>query len=90
MLHARRMLAHAVTSDSATRWPVARQAALSMGFSRQECWSGLPFLPSGDLLDTGIEPPSPASPALQVDSSLLSHQGSPFHVHYLSIILTTL
>ena len=90
MLHAHRMHAHAVTSDSAMRWPVARQAALSMGFSRQECWSGLPFLPSGDLLDTGIEPPSPASPALQVDSSLLRHQGSPFHVHYLNIILTAL
>ena len=37
---------------------------LSMGFPRQECWSGLPFPPPGDLPDPGIEPVSPASPAL--------------------------
>ena len=35
-----------------------------MGFSRQECWSGLPFPPPGDLPDPGIEPKSPMSPAL--------------------------
>ena len=40
-------------------WTVARQAPLSMELSRQEYWSGLPFLPSGDLLDPGIEPRSP-------------------------------
>ena len=45
----------------------------SMGFSRQEHWSGLPCPPPGDLPDPGIEP---ASPALQADSLLLSHQGS--------------
>ena len=39
---------------------VAFQAPLSMGFSRQEYWSGLPFPPPGDLLDPGIEPMSPA------------------------------
>ena len=39
-------------------------APLSMGFSRQESWSGLPFLPSGDLPDPGIKPVSPVSPAL--------------------------
>jgi len=49
-----------------------------MGFSQQEYWSGLPFPPSGDLPDSGIKPASIASPALQVDSLLLSHQGSPF------------
>ena len=48
-----------------TPWPVARQALPSMGFSRQEYWSELPFPPPGDLPDPGIEP---ASPALQVDS----------------------
>ena len=53
---------------------VARQSPLSMGFSRQECWSGLPFPPPGDLPDPGIEP---ASPALQADSLPLSHLGSP-------------
>ena len=40
-------------------WTVARQAPLSMGFSRQEDWSGLPFPSPGDLPDTGIEPRSP-------------------------------
>ena len=39
--------------------------ALSMGFSRQEDWSGLPFPTPGDLPDPGIEPASPVSPALQ-------------------------
>ena len=42
---------------------VARQASLSMGFSRQEYWSGLPFLIPGHLPDPGIEPASPVSPA---------------------------
>ena len=44
----------------------ACQAPLSMGFSRQEYWSGLPFLSPGDLPNPGIKP---GSPALQVDSS---------------------
>ena len=44
----------------ATRWTVAYQAPLSMGFSRQECWSGLPFPSPGDLPNPGIEPGSPA------------------------------
>ena len=39
-------------------------ALFSMGFSRQEYWSGLPFPSPGDLLDPGIEPTSPVSPAL--------------------------
>ena len=47
----------------ATLWTVARQGPLSMGFSRQECCSGLPCPPPGDLPDPGIEPVSPASPA---------------------------
>ena len=45
-------------------WTVAHQAPPSMGFSRQEYWSGLPFLSPGDLPDPGIEP---RSPALQAD-----------------------
>ena len=44
----------------ATPWTVAYQASLSMGFSRQEYWSGLPFPSPGDLPDPGIEPMSPA------------------------------
>ena len=52
-------------SDSATPWAAARQAPLSMGFSRQEYWSGLPFPPPEDLPDPGIEL---GSAALQADS----------------------
>jgi len=44
----------------ATPWTIAYQAPPSMGFSRQECWSGLPFYSPGDLPDPGIEPRSPA------------------------------
>ena len=51
----------------ATPWTVAHQAPLSMGFSRREYWSGLPFLSSGDLPDPGIKP---GSPALQADDLL--------------------
>ena len=45
-----------VMSDSATPWAGARQAPLSMEFSRQESWSGLPFPPPGDFPNPGIEP----------------------------------
>ena len=65
-------------SDSfATPWTIARQAPLSMGFSRQEYQSGLPFPSPWDLPDPGIEP---MSPALQVDSLPPSHQGSPNYI----------
>ena len=50
-----------------TLWTIACQAPLSMGFSRQEYWSGLPFPSPGDLSHPGIEP---RSPALQADSML--------------------
>ena len=45
-------------------WAVAQQAPLSIEFSRQEYWSGLPCPPPGDLPDPGIKPASPASPEL--------------------------
>ena len=48
----------------ATLWTVAHQASLSMRFSRQEYWSGLPCPPSGDLPDPGIKPAFLMSPAL--------------------------
>ena len=48
----------------ATLWTVALQAPLSMGFSRQEYWSGLPCPAPGDLPNPGIEPTSLMSPAL--------------------------
>ena len=47
-----------------TPWTVAHQAPLSIEFSRQEYWSGLPFPSPGDLPDPGIEPTSPTSPSL--------------------------
>ena len=57
-----------------TPWTVAYQAPLSMGFSRQECWNGLPFPSPGDLPDTGIEP---GSPALQTDAFPSEPPGKP-------------
>ena len=57
-----------------TPWTVACQAPLSMGFSRQEFQSGLPFPSPGDRPDSGIEP---KSPALQVDSLPTELQGKP-------------
>ena len=59
---------------SATAWTVVYQASLSMGFSRQEYWSGLPFPSPGDLPDPGIKP---RSPALQADTSPSEPQGKP-------------
>ena len=56
----------------ATPWTVAHQAPPSMGFSRQEYWSGLPLPSPGDLPDLGIEP---RSPALQADSLLSEASG---------------
>ena len=47
-----------------TAWTVALQALLSLGFPRQEYWSGLPFPPLGNLSDPGTEPVSLMSPAL--------------------------
>ena len=58
----------------ATPWTVTHRAPKSMGFSRQEYWSGLPFPSPGDLPDPGTEP---GSPALWTDDLHLSHQGSP-------------
>ena len=51
-----------------TPWTVAHQAPLSIGFFRQESWSRLLFPSPGDIPNPGIEPVSPASPALQADS----------------------
>ena len=79
-VHAR---AHACSVASDSLQPpctVARQAPLSMGFSRQEYWSGLTFPSLGGLPDPGIKPGSLASPALAgevVDSLPLHHLGSP-------------
>ena len=60
-----RNVSYSIVSDSATPRTVAHRAPLSMGFSRQEYWSGLSCPPPGDLPNLGFEP---RSPALQVDS----------------------
>ena len=59
----------------ATPWTVARQAPLSMGFSRQEYWSGLPFPSPGDLPNPGIEP---RSPTLEADALTSGSPGKPY------------
>ena len=63
----------------ATPWTVAYQAPPSMGFSRQEYWSGVPFPSPGDLPDPGIEP---GFPAFQEDDLTSEPQGSPVAVQF--------
>ena len=58
----------------ATPWTVAYQASLSMGFSRQEYWSGLPFPSPGYLPDPGVEP---RSPTLEADALTSEPPGKP-------------
>ena len=61
----------------ATPWTVACQAPLSMGFSRQEYWSGLPFPSPGDLPNPGLKP---TSPAVLADSLQAEPPGEPKRV----------
>ena len=71
------VLSRSVVSDSfQPQWTIARQAPLSMGFPRQEYWSGLPFPPAGDLPDPGMEPTS-ASPASAGRFSTTEAPGKP-------------
>ena len=65
-------------------WTVTCQAPQSMGFLRQEYWSGLPFPSAGDLPDSGIEP---ESPALQLDSLLTELRGKPIAYAFDLIVL---
>ena len=67
-------ISHSVMSTSATPWTIACQVLLSMEFSRQEYWSGLPFPSPRDLPDPEIEP---RSPALQEDSLQSEPPGEP-------------
>ena len=64
-----------------TPWTVALQAPLSMEFSRQEYWSGLPFPTSGDLPDTGLKPMSLVSPALAGEFFITSPPYMKAHLH---------
>ena len=68
-----------------TLWTVVYQAPLSMGFSRQGFWSGLPFPSSGDLPDPGIKP---GSPALQANALPSEPPGNPVAEHKLSHLST--
>ena len=68
-----------MSSSFVTPWTVTHQAPLSMGFPKQDYWSGLPFLSPGDLPNSGIEP---TSPAWQVGSLPLIHLGSPECCYY--------
>ena len=63
-----------VAQSCPTPWTVAYQAPPSMGFSRQEYWSGLPFPSPGDLPDPGIKP---RSPAVQADALTSEPPGKP-------------
>ena len=66
--------------NSVTVWTGAHQVPLSLGFSRQEYWSRLPFHPLGDLPNPGVEPAPAESPELQVDSLPTEPPGSPRHI----------
>ena len=66
----------------ATPWTIVCQAPLSMGFSRQEYWSGLPFSSSEDLPSTRIEP---GSPTLWADSLLSDLPGKPGNPYFPAI-----
>ena len=68
------VLTHSAMSNSLPPHGLAHQAPLSMGFSRQEYYSGLPFPPPGDRSDPGMEP---RSPVLQADSLPAEPQGKP-------------
>ena len=61
-----------------TPWTVACQAPVSKEFPKQEYWKELQYPSPGDLPDSGVEP---MSPALQVDSLPLTHQGKPSYIY---------
>ena len=63
-----------------TPWTAAHQSPLSVGFSRQEYWSGLPLLPPGDLPDPRIEPVSSVSPVLAGKSFTTEPPGKPHYI----------
>ena len=66
-----------VSDPFVTPWTVLHQVPLSVEFSRREYWSGFPFPSPRNLPDPGIEPMSPVSLALQVDSLLAKRMGKP-------------
>ena len=75
-----------MSNSFATPWAIAHQAPLSIGFSRQEYWSGLPFLSPGYLPDPGIEP---RSPTLEADALTSEPPGKPL-IHDIKYITNVL
>ena len=75
------VLNHSAMSDYfVAPWTIAHQASLSMGFSRQGYWSGLPFLPPVYLSNPGTEPMSPVSPALAAEFFAAEPPGKERHI----------
>ena len=68
-----------------TTWPIAHKGPLSLGFSRQEYWNGLPCLPPGDLADLLIEPMSLSLLHWQACSLPLVPLGKPIGLYWISI-----
>ena len=81
-------VSHSVVSDSVTPWTVAHQAPPSMGFPRQECWSGLLGPPPGDLPYPRVKPRSPAPPALAVGFFTTSALGKPQYSCSVCVLVT--
>ena len=81
------MCACSVVSNSVIPWTVVRQALLSMEFSREEYWSGLPFPPPGNLPDPGIKLGSSVSSIGRWILYPCCHLGSPFMYIYLHIYM---
>ena len=73
-----------------TIWTIACQAPLSMEFSRQEYWSGLPFSPPGDLSNSGIEPVSHVSYTGRQVPTSATWEAPCIHMHMLLLLLSHL
>ena len=81
------LFSHSVMSDSVTPWSIARQASLSMGFPRQEYWSGLVFPSPGDLPHPGIKPTSPAWVTWESHLSSIIYVHTHTHTHTHTLII---
>ena len=73
------MLGHLLCPTLSIPWTMMHQASLSMGFPKQEYWSGFSFPPPGDIPDPGTKPTSPVSPALQGNSLSAEPSRKPIH-----------
>ena len=76
--------------NSAILWTIAFQALQSMGFSRQEYWTGLPFLSPGDLPNPGIDPGSRSVPALQADFFTAEPPRKPLRLFFFLLVSSSI